>query len=270
MAALKEDSILFFFWDAIFDYIALTLLLTVPNGTLSVTTKQTKNEKNICDAMESIKSNEKMRLWNLFQACDHDHDGLINVDDIRRYCQRTEMCDYTPEAMLKLFDIAEGTRLTFEDFVNKKIAHDQLTFPQGDNSVSDSDDYDTQTFLDNGSWTSTHINQYNDLNQYQPWNLDQYDDSLWNYSRNNLDYGMNGIDSNLINYLNDLSVENENINTELQRIINERDYLRETIQNLQENCNLKFEREKRNWNNERQQLMEKIFYLQTILNNNNY
>lgn len=45
MAALKEDSILFFFWDAIFDYIALTLLLTVPNGTLSVTTKQTKNEK---------------------------------------------------------------------------------------------------------------------------------------------------------------------------------------------------------------------------------
>jgi len=91
----------------------------------------------------NIRPEERLQLWNLFQACDLDRDGLIDVNDIRALCKKTEFSDeYTPEAIMDLFDMTDDTKIGFEDFVAKKKAHDQLAFSE---STSISSDLTNQT-----------------------------------------------------------------------------------------------------------------------------
>lgn len=85
----------------------------------------------------NLTSAEKQRLWQLFQACDTDSDGLLNNDDIR-LLSRSELSEYTPEEIIDLFSKLnkDGSSFTFDEFINKKLIHDHLSQMSETTSIS--------------------------------------------------------------------------------------------------------------------------------------
>ena len=98
----------------------------------------------------NIRPEERLQLWNLFQACDLDRDGFIDVFDVRKFCQRTEFSEeYTPETIVDLFDMSNETKIGFEDFVAKKNEHDQLAYSERTSISSDlTDQIENDSLLD--------------------------------------------------------------------------------------------------------------------------
>lgn len=86
----------------------------------------------------NLTSAEKQRLWQLFQACDTDSDGLVNNDDIRLLSSRSELSEYTSEEIIDLFSKLnkDGSSFTFEEFLNKKLTHDHLSQMSETTSIS--------------------------------------------------------------------------------------------------------------------------------------
>ncbi|KAH9497050.1 hypothetical protein DERF_013063 [Dermatophagoides farinae] len=155
----------------------------------------------------SLTTEEKQRLWHLFQACDTDSDGLVNQNDVRLLSSRSEFSDYNIEEIIDIFntvnnDNDENCIMTFEDFIEKKLAHERLSQMSETTSISSGF---TNTSTDESITDAAAIEYGKRYFNHRHHRQRQYDDNLNKY-KNNLRF-CDEIDSTLSKSMDNLQLD---------------------------------------------------------------